>query len=223
MYMKSFTIVAMRGRDPDNPSERGKSNGKYRQRIEPNNGGMANTITSVQKDNLLLEYIAQPIKRERTKEEKLRRHLHGDKGAKFSSRQMVAGVSGIMGAITTVTDKDNLIMETQTQNKASGAYGFYEMTPSEEALRNKPKGKGWKYVMAEKGPAWVRLRKLTPRSCFRLMDVDEDKIDKLLNAGISDSRLYQLAGNSIVVACMEGIFYNLFCEEEIETAQLTLF
>lgn len=106
-------------------------------------------------------------------------------------------------------------MATQEKKKSPSVSGFYQIDPSEEALEKKPKGKGWKYVMTEKGAAWVRIRKLTPRSCFRLMDVDEDKIDKLLNAGISDSRLYQLAGNSIVVACMEGIFYNLFCEEEV--------
>lgn len=39
MYMKSFTIVAMRGRNPDNPSERKRSNGRYKQRLEPNTGG----------------------------------------------------------------------------------------------------------------------------------------------------------------------------------------
>lgn len=164
----------------------------------------------------------QHLKRVRTEEEKLRRHLHGDKGAKFSSRRLVPGTNGIMGALTTVVDKDNLIAEmaTQEKKKCPSVYGFYEMEPSEKALANKPKGKGWRYVMAEKGPAWVRIRKLTPRSCFRLMDVDEDKIDKLLNAGISDSRLYQLAGNSIVVACMEGIFRNLFTTEEVESATL---
>jgi hypothetical protein len=53
------------------------------------------------------------------------------------------------------------------------------------------------------------------------MDVDEDKIDIMLTAGISDSQLYKMAGNSICVCCMEGIFYNAFSNEEIET--LTLF
>ena len=116
-------------------------------------------------------------------------------------------------------------MATQEKKKCPGVYGFYEMEPDEKALANKPKGRGWRYVMAEKGPAWVRIRKLTPRECFRLMNVDEDKIDRLLNAGISDSQLYKLAGNSIVVSCMEGIFYNAFCEEEKEQAfgQLSLF
>lgn len=43
----------MRGRNPDNPSERAKSNGRYRQRLEMNDKGAGNTITSVQKDNYL--------------------------------------------------------------------------------------------------------------------------------------------------------------------------
>ena len=52
------------------------------------------------------------------------------------------------------------------------------------------------------------------------MDVDEHNIDKIQNAGISDSQQYKMAGNSIVVACMEGIFYNLFSEEEQFTGTL---
>lgn len=209
MYTKSFTIVAMRGRNPDNPSERSKSNGNYKQRFEPNRGGLCNTITSVQKDNLVVEYIAQPIKRERTEEEKLRRHLHGDKGARFSARQMVPGKDGVMGAITTVIKKDNLIMEELILKK-------------ERTSKTRPRGKGWEEVIMDDGRrAWVRLRKLTPRECLRLMDVPEEKIDVLLNAGISDSRLYQLAGNSIVVSCMVGIFRNAFTTEEVES--MTLF
>ena len=47
--------VAMRGRNPNNPSERGKSNGQYKQRIEMNKSGVANTITSVQKDSMVAE------------------------------------------------------------------------------------------------------------------------------------------------------------------------
>ena len=66
-----------------------------------------------------------------------------------------------------------------------------------------------------------RIRKLTPRECFRLMDVDDSNIDKIQTSGVSESQQYKMAGNSIVVACMEGIFRNLFTNEERE--QLTLF
>lgn len=52
-------------------------------------------------------------------------------------------------------------------------------------------------------------RRLTPRECFRLMGVMDEDIDKLINSGLSDSQLYKLAGNSIVVDVLEGIFTNL--------------
>jgi site-specific DNA-cytosine methylase len=55
-----------------------------------------------------------------------------------------------------------------------------------------------------------RIRKLTPRECFRLMDVDENVIDTIQAAGISNSQQYKLAGNSIVVACLEKIFEQMF-------------
>ena len=48
-------IAALRGRNPDNPSERGKSNGNDKQRLEMNENGTSNTLTSVQKDNLVVE------------------------------------------------------------------------------------------------------------------------------------------------------------------------
>ena len=59
---------------------------------------------------MCMKYDARAIKRVRTDEERQRRKLHGDSGAKFSSRKMVAG-GGIMGAITTVVEKDNIIIE----------------------------------------------------------------------------------------------------------------
>ena len=70
-------------------------------------------------------------------------------------------------------------------------------------------------------PIRKAIRKLTPRECMRLMNVNESDIDTMIGAGISNSQLYKLAGNSIVVACMEGIFRNLFSTEEVKT--LTLF
>ena len=52
--LQPFTIVAMRGRNPDNPSNR-IAGSPTEQRLEPNSQGICNTLTSVQKDNLLLE------------------------------------------------------------------------------------------------------------------------------------------------------------------------
>ena len=47
-------IVASRGRNPQNPSDRTPGN-HVEQRLEPNSEGLCNTLTSVQKDNYVLE------------------------------------------------------------------------------------------------------------------------------------------------------------------------
>lgn len=47
-------IVAIRGRNPYNPSDR-TAGSPTEQRLEPNSQGICNTLTSVQKDNMVLE------------------------------------------------------------------------------------------------------------------------------------------------------------------------
>ena len=66
-----------------------------------------------------------------------------------------------------------------------------------------------------------RIRKLTPRECWRLMGVKDEQFDKLHD--ISNSQLYKLAGNSIVVDVLMGIFKNLLLSDEGTRGQLTLF
>lgn len=51
-------IVAMRGRNPDNPSDR-TTGSPTEQRLEANMQGTSNCLTSVQKDNLVMENIIQ--------------------------------------------------------------------------------------------------------------------------------------------------------------------
>ena len=55
-----------------------------------------------------------------------------------------------------------------------------------------------------------KIRKLTPRECFRLMGMRDDDIDKIQATGISNTQQYKMAGNSIVVDVLEAIFKNLF-------------
>lgn len=74
-------------------------------------GGYQTRLPQSEKTTSFWSRSAQHAKRVRTDEERLRRHLHGDKGAKFSSRKLVPGTNGIMGALTTVIEKDNLIVE----------------------------------------------------------------------------------------------------------------
>lgn len=60
------------------------------------------------------------LTRERSEEEKRRRHLYGDKGAKFSKAKIpkIDG-GGIIGTITTMVTKDLLIIEMyETEERA---------------------------------------------------------------------------------------------------------
>lgn len=57
-----------------------------------------------------------------------------------------------------------------------------------------------------------KIRKLTPKECWRLMGFRDEHIDRAKELGISDSSLYKQAGNSIVVNVLYFIFKNLFSE-----------
>lgn len=56
----------------------------------------------------------------------------------------------------------------------------------------------------------LRVRKLTPRECFRLMGFSDEAFDAAQSAGISNSQLYKQAGNSIVVDVLYYIYVELY-------------
>lgn len=57
----------------------------------------------------------------------------------------------------------------------------------------------------------LRIRKLTPKECWRLMGFDDSDFDKASKVN-SNTQLYKQAGNSIVVNVLEAILYNLLVE-----------
>ena len=88
--------------------------------------------------------------------------------------------------------------------------------PTEQRLEFNPEGTSNTITTVQKDNYVVeptfRIRKLTPRECFRLMGMRDDDIDKIQAAGISNTQQYKMAGNSIVVNVLEAIFKNLFME-----------
>lgn len=56
----------------------------------------------------------------------------------------------------------------------------------------------------------IRIRKLTPKECFRLMGFSDQNFDAAKNVGISNSQLYKQAGNSIVVDVLYYIYVKLY-------------
>ena len=139
--------IASRGRNPDNPSDR-TTGSPTEQRLEPNTTNCANTLTTVQKDN----YILEP----------------------------------------------KVIDDT---------VGFYDEPKIYEETVPTLRAERYGLKVAECNPE-LRIRKLTPKECFRLMGFSDEDFDSI--HGISNAQLYKMAGNSIVVNVLEEIFKSLF-------------
>ena len=77
----------------------------------------------------------------------------------------------------------------------------------------------------------LRIRKLTPKECFRLMGFTDEDFSKAEQVPTSNAQLYKQAGNSIVVNVLEEILKELFINEkkpkrqtdQTRYEQLTLF
>lgn len=55
----------------------------------------------------------------------------------------------------------------------------------------------------------IRIRKLMPIECWRLMGCSDEDFNKAVAAGVSESQLYKQAGNAIVVDVLENLFKQL--------------
>ena len=221
--------------EPKIAASRGRGKG-WQQQLEINDSGTSNTITSVNKDNLLIEpkinlvgqydssqnsrvidtegisycmanghkdgmpKIIEPnvLRAERTEQCKQLRKMNGDKGMKFNqgNKEYSPRTDGVSNTLSTST-KDNMLAVPELRMEDG--------------------------CMVDKEGRKYRIRKLTPTECFRLMDVEDEDIEKMKQAGIAKTNLYKLAGNSICVACMFHIFRKLFIEKECENQQLELF
>lgn len=163
--------------------------------MEPRTDGISNTLTSVQKDN----YLAIPEATSRCQQGVMEqwstvvgnKQMNPFRGSVDGESPCITSACGAGGGMTPMlTDAD---LET-TKTKE-----FIEQVRGHEEIR-------------------YRIRKLSPRECFRLMGVDDADIDKIQGAGISNSQQYKMAGNSIVVDVLYHLFRKMFiatgCERE---------
>ena len=98
------------------------------------------------------------------------------------------------------------------------------ITNQSQSFGYRPPMKGYsKTLKANANDAGVvesfRVRKLTPKECYRLMGFTDEQFDRS-QAFSSDSQLYKQAGNSIVVDVLYYIFGKLF-EVDTETRKET--
>ena len=208
-------IVAMRGRNPDNPSDR-TVGGPTEQRLEPNTQDMSNCLTSVQKDNLVME--SQVLTPKRTEYGKQIRKAYESKQIQESRHNMTEldpRQDNISNTMTTV-QKDNLLLENNIQK-----VGQISSDGSQRGTVISDNGISANLVAGTHGYAnshiatKYRIRKLTPRECGRLMGVSDEDISKMAAVN-SNTQLYKQFGNSIVVDVMCAMFRNLNIEQEVK-------
>ena len=186
-------IVASRGRNPDNQSDRSTGQ-KLEQRLEPNRQGTTNTITSVQKDNYVAVLIDDTYKNREPRE------------YEDYSPTLRAGRSGLK--VRTANKQGYDLAEDG--DSVDLAY------PQSKTRRGRVGHGVSKTLMGADSMGTVdnyRIRKLTPKECWRLMGFDDADFRKAEQVN-SNTQLYKQAGNSIVVNVLEGILKNLLDDEE---------
>lgn len=141
------SIGAIRGRNPEKPTSR-VSGQPTQQMLEINQSGTSNTLTIVQKDNVVVEGV----------------NVVANLPGKHEQNSRVYGTNGLSPTLTTMQGGGQ-------EPKISTGF---------------------------------RIRKLTPRECFRLMDFPDT-----FSWPVSDSQAYKQAGNSICVGVLERILKNI--------------
>lgn len=151
--------VAMRGCNPTNQSDRTPGI-ELEQTLEANTNGTSNCLTSVQKDNLVLE--------------KPNQLGFMDNGTGQHQSNTVYDEKALCPNITTVNGGGTQQIKVATQ---------------------------------------YRIRKLTPKECWRLMDFSDEDFEKAEKVN-SNTQLYKQAGNSIVVNVLVAILGQLLQGKE---------
>jgi DNA (cytosine-5)-methyltransferase 1 len=153
-------IVASRGRNPQNPSDR-TPGAPTEQRLELNNQG-------------IIDEVKRIVSATRKCDIGVTVHDNGDiRPHRLDKKKL--GISEMQ------INKDTNISNTITAGHMPKIYG--------ESIN-------------------FRIRKLTPKECFRLMGFEDADFEKA-EAVNSNTQLYKQAGNSIVVNVLDALFANI--------------
>lgn len=153
-------IAASRGRNPDNPGDRTPGI-PTEQRLEINKQGISNTITTVQKDN----YVIEPCLKIKEATKTGYKEAYAGDGVNISGRMKY--------------QRGNVQKEmTQTLMTTGSERGV--VTPD------------------------MRIRKLTPRECWRLMKFSDEDFDKAQAVPTSNTQLYKQARKLNLCKCIRS-------------------
>ena len=221
--------------------------------LEPREDGISNTLTSVTKDNIVAEplRIKQATKQgyieveqggvfDATYPDSTTRRGRVQEGGTIAPTLMASGdapcrYEGVIEQVAenlkdmatkargeeigvTINDKGSL--RPHRMDKAKSGVSEFQVENEEDTSSTLISARpNMTYGMTTA----YRIRKLTPRECFRLMGVCEADIDKIQASGVSNSQQYKMAGNSIVVDVLYHLFDKMFVNKQNDSQQMTLF
>lgn len=212
--VKEECCVAMRGRNPEKPTDRTPGL-PTEQRLEVNNKGCVNTLTTVQKDNMILEkkleYVGNYRRSEVPQGYSGRVYLPSGLSPCINARDYKEP-SGVVDEYVNISQATK---EGSIQCKVGGC--FDSSYPDSKTRRGRVQSDGdvtptltaassenINYVETQ-----YRIRKLTPRECWRLMGYTDTDFDKAQRSGVSNTQLYKQAGNAIVKQVLMAIFSQM--------------
>lgn len=222
-------VGAMRGRNPEDPSDR-TAGVPTEQRLEINEKGFCNALTTVQKDNLVIEEDKQDYVSRRYNEFIEEKGYVPEMFVAYNKTEIKDVAPMLTGQCSSPSGSSAVLkLETPVKVNVATKQGYEEANPGDYVNITYP-GSKTKRGRVGNGVAHtltcgdrnavitenVRIRKLTPRECLRLMGWKDEQIDKIVAAKISGTQQYRQAGNGIVVQVLESIFKALFLAEENE-------
>lgn len=209
-----LVCVAMRGRNPDNPSDR--TAGIYtEQTLEPRTDGKTNCLTSVQKDNLIMQ-------RARGFNDG---GLFEGKTPTLSSHSwernnfLIETRSHISSNLKDMSGKTNALLATSYKGAQANGMALVrvpiQLNPSTESNNNQPYQQNRVYDENGIAPALMvnmscgsyavstnfRIRRLTPTECARLQTVPD-----WYRWQCSETQQYKMLGNGWTVDVIAHIF-----------------
>lgn len=212
---KETKIAAMRQRDRHNLNE------PREQQIEPRDDGCSNSITTVEKDNLVIDtrqsddrvYSSGVSPTLRSERNGLNVYEGGRKELRTHSEGVVPTLKHRMG-----TGGNNVPMIANcldaNMSKGISPKEYYEqskqnvvsdtITTAVGRIGHSSEELGYiEKNLISSG----KLRRLTPKECFRLQGFLNDEVNL---DGLSDTQCYKLAGNGQSVNVVELIFKEMF-------------
>ena len=226
---KTEICVAMRGRNPDNPSDR-TAGTHLEQRLEMNTQWETNCLTTVSKDNLVMRCLT-PRRTEYGKQIRKQYEAGEISEQRKNIQQLEPREDGKTNCLTTV-QKDNMIMERKP----------IQLNHSDREFGNQPRQQNRVYDEEGISPAVManmscgshavfnrcRIRRLTPTECARLQSIPDwyewkGKFPDGKVKPTSDTQIYKMCGNGWNVEVIKHIFsfIDLEAYEQVRETYVT--